>query len=332
MFAKQNTAKSFVVGPILDANGAAKTDEVVGSFKVTKNGTEGSPNASSAIEHKHTGHYNYAADAGDFDTLGEVEFSLNSGTNAMAPVRFQVLPANVYDSLVSGSDYLQVDQVQWKGTAPDDLASGKVPSQVAAWNLAGVTTNITGNVSGSVGSVTGAVGSVTGNVGGNVTGSVGSIAGVSFPANFAALGINASGHVSRVVLVDTCTTNADMRGTDGAYTGTPDDAETVAAQVASDLATAHGNGSWLTADVSGLATTDGLNAVKLASDGLDAITATEPTGKPTTFVGWLMWLVQRFRRSRMTASQLEVLTEAGATVTTQTLSDDNTTQSIGAPQ
>lgn len=40
----------------------------------------------------------------------------------------------------------------------------------------------------------------------------------SFPANFAALGINASGHVERVVLVDTTTTNTDMRGTDSAAT------------------------------------------------------------------------------------------------------------------
>jgi hypothetical protein len=38
----------------------------------------------------------------------------------------------------------------------------------------------------------------------------------SFPSNFAALGINASGHVSRVTLVDTTTTNTDMRGTDNA--------------------------------------------------------------------------------------------------------------------
>jgi hypothetical protein len=38
----------------------------------------------------------------------------------------------------------------------------------------------------------------------------------AFPANFASLGINASGHVSRVTLVDTTTTNTDMRGTDNA--------------------------------------------------------------------------------------------------------------------
>jgi hypothetical protein len=62
----------------------------------------------------------------------------------------------------------------------------------------------------------GAVASVTGNVGGNVVGSVGSIAGVTFPTNFGSLLINASGHVSRVVLVDTTTTNTDMRGTDNA--------------------------------------------------------------------------------------------------------------------
>lgn len=36
------------------------------------------------------------------------------------------------------------------------------------------------------------------------------------PDNFSALGINASGHVQRVVLVDTTTANTDMRGTDSA--------------------------------------------------------------------------------------------------------------------
>jgi len=50
----------------------------------------------------------------------------------------------------------------------------------------------------------------------SVSGSVGSISSVTFPANFGALGINVSGHVSRVVLVDTTTTNTDMRGSDNA--------------------------------------------------------------------------------------------------------------------
>jgi len=113
--AKQSTAKTFLVGPILDSDGAAKTDEVVASIKVTKNGSVGAPNGSSTLTHNHTGHYLYAANAGDLDTLGEVTFSLNSGTNAMAPVVFQVVSAAIYDSLVAGTDYLPVDVTQWKG-------------------------------------------------------------------------------------------------------------------------------------------------------------------------------------------------------------------------
>lgn len=107
--AKQSTAKTFLLGPILDADGVAKTDEVVASIKVTKNGTVGAPNGSSTLTHDHAGTYKYVANAGDIDTLGEVEFTLNSGTNAMAPVKFQVVPANVYDSLVAGSDDLDVN-------------------------------------------------------------------------------------------------------------------------------------------------------------------------------------------------------------------------------
>jgi hypothetical protein len=61
----------------------------------------------------------------------------------------------------------------------------------------------------------------------------------SFPSNFASLGINSSGHVSRVVLVDTTTTNTDMRGTDSAllassYTAPPS-AEDNATQVRTEL-------------------------------------------------------------------------------------------------
>lgn len=102
-FAKLATAKTFQVGPILDSTGAAKTDEVIASFKVTKNGTVGAVDAQDTLTHSHTGHYVYVSDGGDFDTLGEVEFSLNNGTNAMAPVKFQVLSATTYDLLITNA-------------------------------------------------------------------------------------------------------------------------------------------------------------------------------------------------------------------------------------
>jgi hypothetical protein len=68
----------------------------------------------------------------------------------------------------------------------------------------------------------------------------------------------------RVTLVDTCSVNSDMRGTDGAYTGTPPSASTISAQVAADLQAAHGSGSWTTA--TGFATptnvTDAVTSIK----------------------------------------------------------------------
>jgi hypothetical protein len=42
----------------------------------------------------------------------------------------------------------------------------------------------------------------------------------TFPTHFGSLLINSSGHLSRVTLVDTTTTNSDMRGTDGAALAT----------------------------------------------------------------------------------------------------------------
>jgi len=53
--------------------------------------------------------------------------------------------------------------------------------------------------------------------------------------------------LARVALVDTTTTNTDMRGTNGAYTGTPPTASDISSQVNSDITTAHGAGSYQTA-------------------------------------------------------------------------------------
>ena len=75
----------------------------------------------------------------------------------------------------------------------------------------------------------------------------------------------------------------------------------------------------------------GLSGVSLAATGLDAITATEPTGKPTTFPGWIMWLVQRFRRADKTSTVITVKTEAGATVTTQAITSSGDNETLGPP-
>jgi hypothetical protein len=90
---------------------------------------------------------------------------------------------------------------------------GKVTAATSTVNLSGTTIS----TSQAVASVSGAVGSVTAPVTvGTNNDKTGYSLTQAFPSNFAALDINSSGHVSRVTLVDTCTTNTDMRGTDNA--------------------------------------------------------------------------------------------------------------------
>jgi hypothetical protein len=153
---------------------------------------------------------------------------------------------------------------------------------------------------------------------------------VAYPANLEQLGINASGHVSRVTLVDVCTENTDMRGTDGAYTGTPPSESAISSQVASDLATAHGDGSWETATS---VTVSDKTGFKLASDGLDSISTDAPS---TSIASWTFRerLVMMFRRAfgkvTMTSDELKTYASDGTTVlSTQPLTDDNTTQTQG---
>jgi len=127
MITKQSTARTFIVGPVLDSTGAAKTDEVVASIKITKEGTVGAPDGSATLTHDHAGKYKLALTANDFDTLGLLEISLNSGTNDMPIVRFNVVPANVFDALVAGSVYLKTDATQVEGSdATDTLQAGAI--------------------------------------------------------------------------------------------------------------------------------------------------------------------------------------------------------------
>ncbi len=77
--------------------------------------------------------------------------------------------------------------------------------------------------------------------------------------------------------------------------------------------------------------TDSSGRVELAATGLDAITATRPSGVATTFPQMVVQLFYRFfGKSTLTATQLKTYAANGSTVvTTQTVSDDATTQTQG---
>lgn len=124
MIARQSTATTFMIGPVLDADGVAVTDCVVGDFKLSKGG--GAPaalNGSSTLTHRHTGFYSLAAAAGDFDTVGLAQFTIDDTVNSCAPVCFNVVEEAVFDSLFAAS------------------AAGY---QVPIWSSASATVNLSG--------------------------------------------------------------------------------------------------------------------------------------------------------------------------------------------
>lgn len=160
--------------------------------------------------------------------------------------------------------------------------------------------------------------------------------------------------VQGVVLVDTTTTNADMRGTDSAATA----AALATAQADLDiltgtngvtLATSQPNyapatsaqATAIEADTQDLQTQIGTAGVgltgipktgyKLASDGLDTVATTSPAGVASNFREMVVatWRYL-YKKTTLTATQLKAYDDAGTSaIATMTVSDDGSTQTKG---
>ena len=142
-FVKQSTAVVVSFGAFVD-----KTDGVsleIGLVSALDHGTTGiklSKNGG-ALTIRHAtvtattydayGNYRVTLDTTDTNTLGTLRMQFSEEATCL-PVwmDFMVLPANVYDSLVGGSDALDVSLIQWLGTAPLALSSQQVQAVVPA--------------------------------------------------------------------------------------------------------------------------------------------------------------------------------------------------------
>ena len=95
---KQSTASTVLVGPVLDANGAAVTTAVVGDFGIAKNGTTATLSGAT-VTHVANGYYTVALTTGNTDTVGRlVLYSINTA-QLMATHHWTVLLASVFDAL-----------------------------------------------------------------------------------------------------------------------------------------------------------------------------------------------------------------------------------------
>jgi hypothetical protein len=207
---KQGTAAILKLGPFVDSGDGVTPETGLsigqGDIQISKNGgafaqtSEGAPTTT----HDADGWYPIPLTATDTGTLGRLVVQV--AMSGALPVWWEglVVPANVYDSLVAGSDVLTADVTQIGGVAQ------------SATDL----------------------------------------------KDFADAGYDPSSHkVQGVVLVDTTTTNTDMRGTDNASTldaagvrnavglasanlDTQLDAIPTVGEIDTELTSSHGSGAW----------------------------------------------------------------------------------------
>ena len=120
---KQSIAVTIKAGPALD-----KTDGVTeetgltiaqADIRISKNGGNfAQSNNVVGATHDELGYYGVPLDTTDTNTLGALKVAIHDAATHL-PIwhEFMVVPANVYDALVAGSDVLQADVTQLAGAA-----------------------------------------------------------------------------------------------------------------------------------------------------------------------------------------------------------------------
>jgi hypothetical protein len=99
---KQSTASTVIVGPVLDANGAAVTTAVVGDFGIAENGTTATLSGAT-VTHVANGYYTVALTTGNTDTVGRLVLYSGNTAHSMATHHWTVLLATVFDAIVTNA-------------------------------------------------------------------------------------------------------------------------------------------------------------------------------------------------------------------------------------
>jgi hypothetical protein len=113
MWLKQSTAVDIPVGPFLDETDGKTIENTLTitqpDIRLKKNGAAwAQKNAAQTLTHEEFGWYEVSLDTTDTATLGHLVLTIHE-TGALPVWReFMVVPANVYESLVNGVEFLEV--------------------------------------------------------------------------------------------------------------------------------------------------------------------------------------------------------------------------------
>jgi hypothetical protein len=171
-FLRQNTMVNLPIGPFLSTAGVLQTALTIAptSVRLSKNGATFAAMASTTTPpHMELGFYKVTLVTGDVDTAGTLVVNVDASASAMPAYTYNIVfEYKAYDSIVAGTDNLQVDAVQVSGT---NLTARDIGASVLL----------------SSGTGTGQLDFTSGVVKGNVT----QISGAAVSTSTAQLGVNA---------------------------------------------------------------------------------------------------------------------------------------------
>jgi hypothetical protein len=167
-YLKQSTAKTLRYGPFLDEDDGKTAETALtilqADVRLSKDGGAfAQKNDATAATHDENGWYSIPLNATDTNTIGTLIVAIHESGALPVWREFMVVPANVYDSLIAGTDTLQADVTQIGGDAQSatdlkdfadagyDPATNKVQGVV----LTDTATNVTNQVTADVTAVSG---------------------------------------------------------------------------------------------------------------------------------------------------------------------------------
>ena len=130
-FVKQSTAFTFRIGPFVDSTDGFTPETGLtlsqADFRLSKaGGAFAQKNSASAGVHDENGWYTCILNTTDTNTLGTLDIAVYESGALPVFKHFMVLPANIYDSMVAGSDLFDVSATQILGTAISTPATAGV--------------------------------------------------------------------------------------------------------------------------------------------------------------------------------------------------------------
>jgi len=137
---EQSTSITVRIGPFVDEDDGktAETGLTISQsdIRLSKNGGDfAQTNDSGGATHDENGWYYLTLDATDTNTLGRLIVAIHESGALPVWREFMVVTANVWDSLIGGTDYLQTDAQEIEGTTATDQINSEVDTAIEDYHL-----------------------------------------------------------------------------------------------------------------------------------------------------------------------------------------------------